>query len=51
MEKDESKQEAKDASAGSDELAIQPSHDGELISFEGLDPALAAKVRLVNDVR
>lgn len=50
------KSEVKDPSATlqpelEDELEPQQAHDGELISFDAIDPALAAKLHLLNDVR
>ena len=50
MGKDEPKQSISGREAGEDALARHPSHVGELISLDGVDPALGAKVRLVNDV-
>ena len=32
------------------DVELHESHDGELISFDSIDPALAAKLHLLNDV-
>lgn len=50
MEKKDIEQCHKAIETNSNDLALQPSHNGELISFTGLDPALAAKIELLNNV-